>query len=80
MQIQNPSPCEGFFEPAVSLGQRVAAGEPLGRVSDVLGKRVMTVSAQTPGIVLTLRTCPRVQAGDSLAVILEIGAAAGARA
>lgn len=71
MQIRNPAPCMGFFEPAVQLGQPVAAGEPLGEISDVLGDSSITVAAQESGIVIVLRTFSRVLAGDALAVILE---------
>src|SRR5262245_22166657 len=37
MQVNHASPCEGFFEPAVALGQRVRQGDVLGTVSDPLG-------------------------------------------
>ena len=71
MQLQNRSPVEGFFEPAVTLGQRVKAGDPIGRVSDVLGDRVETVRSHQDGIVLTLKTFSRVDEGDSVGVIVE---------
>jgi predicted deacylase len=71
MQIRNPSPHTGFFEPAVQLGERIAAGDSLGQVTDVLGTQSTTVCSQESGIVIVLRTFSRVFKGDALAVILE---------
>ncbi len=71
MQIRNPSPHTGFFEPAVHLGQRIAAGDPLGDVTDPLGTRRTTVGSRESGIVIVLRTFSRVFEGDALAVVLE---------
>src|SRR6185369_15383907 len=39
MQINHPAPCEGFFEPAVALGQRVEAGDLLGKRTDRCPRR-----------------------------------------
>jgi predicted deacylase len=71
LQIRHPAPMIGFFEPAVALGQRVAAGEVLGQVCDALANDVRAISAEHAGIVLGLRIFPRVLEGDALAVILE---------
>ncbi len=71
MQIRNPAPRTGFFQPRVELGDRIEAGQPLGEIHDVLGDDPLPVSAQETGIVLVLRTFSRVLAGDALAVILE---------
>jgi predicted deacylase len=71
LQVCHPSPQSGFFEPAVALGQRVQAGDPIGTVTDVLGTNVCTVPAEQTGLVLMLRTFASVAEGDSLAVILE---------
>lgn len=71
LQVCNPSPLTGFFEAAVSLGDVVAPGDLLGTVCDVLGERVESVASQQAGMVLCLRAFARVQAGDSLAVIVE---------
>jgi predicted deacylase len=72
MQVQNPAPCEGYFEPSVELGERVQAGQPLGTITDILGTQVTHVHSQQEGIVLVLRTFPYVKAGESLAVVLEV--------
>jgi predicted deacylase len=71
MQIRNPAPITGLFEPSVCLGGTVKAGEPLGTVTDVLGENVITAPSQESGTVIVLRTFARVHAGDTLAVILE---------
>ncbi len=71
MQVQLPAPCEGFFEPAVTLGQRVNEGDPFGWVSDLLGSRRETVFCPYAGIVIVLHTFSRVGENDSLGVILD---------
>lgn len=70
MQTGHPSPCEGFFEPAVGLGESVVAGQRLGTVTDVLGRSVIDVCATHAGLVLVLHTFARVEAGVGLAVVL----------
>jgi predicted deacylase len=71
MQIRNPAPITGFFEPLVQLGGSVTAGQPLGTVTDLLGDTVIAAPSQETGRVIVLRTFSRVFAGDTLAVILE---------
>ncbi len=71
MQICNPSPITGFFEPAVKLGQSVGAGDLLGTVTDSTGNTAHEVHSQLAGIVLVLRTCSRVAEGESVGVVLE---------
>jgi predicted deacylase len=75
MQVNHPSPCEGFFEPAVKLGQRVAAGELLGTVTDLPGVHSRPLQARYAGIVLVLHTFARVDAGTGLVVILDTSGA-----
>lgn len=72
MQICNPAPRTGFFDPAVTLGQSVAVGDLLGTVADALGDDIAEVRATIPGIVIVLRTFSRVLRDESLAVVLEI--------
>jgi predicted deacylase len=74
LQVCHPAPMAGLFEPSVELGQRVAIGEPIGRVSDALGRRSVCVGSTREGIVLCLRALAHVDQGDSLAVVLEIDA------
>jgi predicted deacylase len=70
MQVNHPAPCEGFFEPAVTLGQRVREGDVLGTVTDVLGQGVEPIRAAYAGVVLVLHTFAWIDAGTSAAVIL----------
>lgn len=71
MQVNHPSPCEGFFEPSVTVGQRVSAGDFLGTVTDVLGTCRKPILASYAGLVLVLHTFSRIDAGTSVAVILD---------
>jgi predicted deacylase len=71
MQLCNPSPLTGFFEPAVELGQRVEAGGMIGTVTDALGTAPREIRSHQAGIVLVLRTFSRVTEGESVGVILE---------
>jgi predicted deacylase len=71
MQVNHPSPVEGFFDPMVTLGQAVKAGDELGTVCDLLGHRVETIRSRYTGIVIVLHTFPRVEEGTSVAVVLE---------
>lgn len=71
MQINHPSPCDGYFEPAVTLGQSVHEGDLLGTVCDVLGQRVERIESRYTGRVIVLQTFPTVSAGESVAVVME---------
>ncbi len=72
MQVNHPAPCEGFFEPAVALGQKVNAGDSLGTICDPLGKKIADIRSRYAGLVIVLHTFPRVEAGISVAVVLEL--------
>lgn len=72
LQMHNPAPRGGYFEPAVRLGDRVSAGQPLGTLSDELGEKIETIKSPVTGLVITLRTFPRVNEDDSLAVVIEV--------
>ena len=71
MHVKNPAPCEGYFHPHVGLGQVVSPGDLLGTVCDELGENLHEVRSTQSGVVLTLRTFPRVDKGEGLVVILE---------
>ena len=71
LQICNTSPCDGFFEPSVKLGNHVKPGDRLGTVVDLLGNvRHEIIAAQT-GLVFCLHTFRRVKKDLAVAVILE---------
>ncbi|MBI1314358.1 succinylglutamate desuccinylase [bacterium] len=69
MQVCNPSPVDGFFESAVRLGDQVRAGELLGHVYPLAGEPAAEICADVDGLVLVLRTFPRVHAGESVGVV-----------
>lgn len=69
MQVCNPSPVNGYFEPAVALGTEVRAGDVLGTVCPLDGGSAVAIKADADGLVLVLRTFPRVLAGDSVGVV-----------
>jgi len=73
MQIQNPAPIAGFFDPQVRLGQRIAIGEPIGSICDVLGDQLITIRSKQTGVVLMLKTFCRVDQGEAVAVVVEVG-------
>jgi len=72
MQVNHPSPCDGFFEPAVQLGQHVRTEDVLGWVTDLAGQRVEVIRARYAGMVIVLHTFPRVESGVSIAVVMEM--------
>ena len=73
MQVCNPSPMAGYFEPAVRLGGEIRIGDPIGTVCDPLGERMQTICSEQDGIVLVLRVFPRILEGESAGVVLETG-------
>jgi len=79
MQIQNPTPLAGFFEPAVRLGQKIKQGQPIGTVTDVLGEKSVDICAEYDGIVLTLKTFCRVDENDSVGVVVDVDRPLGRR-
>jgi len=72
MQVCHPSPLAGYFEPAVSLGERVAQGSLFGTVHDLAQGRLHAIHAEHDGIVIVLRTFPRVNVGESVGLVLQL--------
>ena len=52
------APCGGFFQPYVSLGEKIVSGQILGEMSDVFGRSKMKVSAPQNGFVFGIRIAP----------------------
>jgi predicted deacylase len=71
MQVCNPSPITGYFEANVQLGDAVRSGDPLGTVHSLDCMESLVIQATQSGIVLVLRTFPRVRAGESVGVVME---------
>lgn len=72
MQVCNPSPVAGYFEAGVKLGDSVRVGQSLGVVHPMGGGRPSRIVATETGIVIVLRTFPRVRAGESVGVVMEL--------
>ncbi|MCS7466552.1 succinylglutamate desuccinylase/aspartoacylase family protein [Stieleria sp. ICT_E10.1] len=73
MQVSHPAPTGGFLTLKVKLGQRVSRGELLAEIESPLGGGKHAVVAEQDGIVVVLREYPRINEGDSLAVVVETG-------
>lgn len=71
MQVNLPAPWPGYFEPAVELGQRVTAGQLFGTVVDSIGARRAEVLVPHDGMVIVLHSFARVDASESLGVVLD---------
>jgi len=72
MQVRHRSPVDGYFDSAVSIGDCVAAGAPLGTVYDLEHGTEHIIPSEHDGIVIVLRTFPRVRSGDSAGVVLDL--------
>ena len=75
MQVCTPAPESGFLTLKVKLGQRVSCGDPLAEIESLLGGEKQNVVSGHNGTVVVLRDYPRVNEGDSVAVIVENGGA-----
>ncbi|MHC4880713.1 MAG: succinylglutamate desuccinylase/aspartoacylase family protein, partial [Planctomycetota bacterium] len=62
MQICNPSPITGLFEPEVQLGDTVAARDVIGTIYPLDAAEPAVVRSEHAGIVIVLRTFPKVLA------------------
>jgi uncharacterized protein len=60
------APAGGILRSALQLGQRISAGELLGRVSDPFGTHEVPVTASHAGIVIGCNSLPLVNEGDAL--------------
>ena len=56
------SPAEGWWEPSVSVGDRVEQGAPVGSVRDILGRGTEQVLAPEAGVVLFMTSVPSIAA------------------
>ena len=72
MQVCNPSPVTGFFEPAVKVGQIVSAGDCLGTVFAMDDHTPHAIRSPQGGIVITLRTFSRVREDESVGVVAKL--------
>ena len=72
LQICHPSPITGFFQPVVQLGQSINRGQPIGHVWPIEAPSEVAheIPSEHTGIVLMLRTFPRVRQCQSVGVVL----------
>ncbi|MEP2936357.1 MAG: succinylglutamate desuccinylase/aspartoacylase family protein [Gilvibacter sp.] len=56
----------GMFKPSVKAGQKVAAGDVLGHITDPYGKVHYWIRANIPGYVINVNESPIVYQGDAL--------------
>lgn len=69
--VYDESPADGFWVPAVQAGQSVAAGAPLGTLSDLDGRTIQEFRAQFDGTVMYYTTTLGVKRGDPLVACAE---------
>jgi predicted deacylase len=74
LQVCHPSPDNGVFVPLVELGEKIDAGSVLGHLhpDHGLDTNVLPICAENSGRVISLRSLPRVNSGDGLAVIVDV--------
>lgn len=67
-----PAPCDGFYIPIVTFGQRVKTGDLIGYIQDNVGENTVEVKANQDGVIFILRNPPSVKKGDGLGAILPV--------
>lgn len=72
MQVCNPAPCTGYFSTSLQPGDEIRSGDVMGVVLPLDQSEPKPIMSEQSGIVLVLRTFPRVQQGDSVGVVLEV--------
>lgn len=72
LQVCNPSPVTGMFIPCVSPGDTVEAGQSLGTVYSLDDGNPSELKAENSGLVLMVRTFPRVLKDQSVGVVIEL--------
>jgi predicted deacylase len=72
MQVCHPSPATGLFEPHVRLGDHVQRDQTIGIIREPNPTIEHVVTADRSGIVIVLRTFPRVREGESVGVVVDL--------
>ena len=72
LQVQNRAPVGGFYESEVHVAEQVRQGQLLGRIKNPSGITLCEIHAPHAGLVVFLRTFPRVQPGDPVCTVLQI--------
>lgn len=71
MQVSHPATASGFLVPMVELGQCISNGDPLAEITSITGGEKHVIVSQQQGRVIVLREYPRINKGDSVAVVAE---------
>jgi predicted deacylase len=71
MQVCNPAPATGFLTPKVKLGQQVVPGDLLAEIISETGDPKHAIVSEQEGKVVVLREYPRINQGNTVAVIAE---------
>ena len=71
MQVCHPSPTSGLFEARVCLGDHVQQGQTIGIVHEHDSTARQPVHADKSGMMIVLRSFPRVRKGDSVGVVVN---------
>ncbi len=71
IQVCTPAPASGFLTARVQLGQWVERGHVLAEIRSEASPQIHLVSSQQEGKVVVLRDYPRINEGDTVAVIAE---------
>ena len=71
MQESCPAPTTGFFQARAKLGDSISMGDVVGEIHPGTGHPAQPVIAQQSGKLIVLREYPRINQGDTAAVIAE---------
>jgi predicted deacylase len=72
MQVCNPAPCSGYFETAMKPGDPIQIGQLIGMVHPLDHSPPSPIRSTQSGIILVLRTFPKVIQGESVGVVLGL--------
>jgi len=71
MQLCCPAPATGFFKARAQIGDSIAVGDLIAEIDPGAGHPIHQVTSQQEGTLLVLRDYPRINEGDTVAVIAE---------
>jgi predicted deacylase len=77
LQVHHVAEIDGFFRPAVRLGQVVRVGEPFGAIVDDAGRVRQQIACDRTGRVLFLRATPRMDRGTTCGTIIGVAVEPG---
>ncbi len=72
MQVCNPAPCTGYFETRLKPGDPIQPDDLIGMVHPLDHSAPSPIRSTQSGIILVLRTFPKVIEGESVGVVLDL--------